>query len=66
MPILRERNMLKTLGEAVDGRHDGITVGNRKLAAAAEVSLHVNYQQQILVADRDCRFHLALAFVIVD
>jgi hypothetical protein len=60
MPILRERDMLKAFGESVDDRYYCIAVGNRKLSAAAEVALHVNYQKQIIVVDPDCCFHFAL------
>jgi hypothetical protein len=37
--------MLEALGEAIDDRHYGIAVGDRKRAAAAEIVLHINYQQ---------------------
>ena len=45
MPILRQRDMLKTVGEAIDDWHDRVAVGNRKRATGAEIGLHVDDQQ---------------------
>ena len=58
MPILRQHDMLKTVGEAIDDRHDRIAVGNRKRAAGAEIVLHINYQQQIIFINPDLAFYL--------
>jgi hypothetical protein len=37
--------MTETFSKAVDERHHGITIRNRKRPARAEVVLHINYQQ---------------------
>jgi hypothetical protein len=63
MPILRQRDMLKTLGEAIDDRHDGIAVGHRERAARAEIHLHINNQQQIIFTDPDLHFGPALSLI---
>jgi hypothetical protein len=56
MPILGQRDMVEAFGEAIDDRHHGITVGNSKRAAGAEIVLHVDNQQQIVVAGPDLQF----------
>jgi hypothetical protein len=43
--------MAEALSEAIDDGHHGIAVGNRKRAAGAEIVLHVDYQQHIVVAN---------------
>jgi hypothetical protein len=37
--------MAEALGQAIDDRHNGIAVRNRKRAAGAEIALDVNHQQ---------------------
>lgn len=56
MPILRQYDMLKTVGEAIDDRHDSIAVSNRKRATGAEIALHINYQEYIIFINRDLHF----------
>jgi hypothetical protein len=53
MPILGQRDMAEALGEAIDDRHHGIAVGDRKRAAGAKIVLHVDYKQHIIVAEPD-------------
>ena len=45
VPILGQCDMVEALGKAIDDRHHGVTVGNRKRAAGAEIVLHVDDQQ---------------------
>ncbi|MGZ5874567.1 MAG: hypothetical protein ACXWKP_20905 [Bradyrhizobium sp.] len=45
--------MAEALSEAIDNRHHGIAVGDRKRAAGAKIVLHVDYKQQIIVAEPD-------------
>src|SRR5712671_853103 len=59
MPILGQRDMIEALGEAIDDRYHGIAVGDRKRAAGAKIVLHVDYKQQIIVAEPD--WHVAPA-----
>ncbi len=59
MPILGQHDMVEALGEAIDDRHHRIAVGNRERAAGAEIVLHVDDQQQIIVAG--LRLHLGPA-----
>ena len=49
MPILRQRHMVELLGKPIDDRHDRIALGDRKRAAGAEIILHVDNEQQVLV-----------------
>jgi hypothetical protein len=53
MPILGQNDMAEALTEAIDDRHHGIAVGDRKRAAVAKIVLHVDYKQQIIVAEPD-------------
>src|SRR6266704_3157884 len=53
MPILGKNDMAEALSEAIDNRHHGIAVGDRKRAAVAKIVLHVDYKQQIIVAEPD-------------
>jgi hypothetical protein len=57
MPVLGQHHVIEAFGETIDDRHHGIAVGNRKRAAGAEIVLHIDYQQQIIVAwpDRHSR-----------
>ena len=50
MPILGQRDVSKTFGEAIDDGHHRIAVGNRERTAGAEIVLHIDDQQQIIVA----------------
>ena len=54
MPVLGQRDMSEALGETVDDRHHGIAVGHRERAAGAEIVLHIDDQQQIVVANLHC------------
>jgi len=45
--------MIEAFGETIDDRHHSIAIGNRKRAAGAEIVLHIDYQQQIIVAWSD-------------
>src|SRR5213079_1031995 len=42
MPILGQRDVSKTFGEAIDDGHHRIAVGNRERAAGAEIVLHID------------------------
>jgi len=53
MPILGQNDMAEALTEAIDDRHHGIAVGDRKRAAGAKIVLHVDYKQQIIVDEPD-------------
>jgi hypothetical protein len=53
MPILGQHDMAEARSEAIDNRHHGIAIGDRKRAAGAEIVLHVDYKQQIIVAEPD-------------
>jgi hypothetical protein len=63
MPILGQHDMVEAFGEAIDDRHRRVAVGNRKRAAGAEIVLHINYQQQIIVTDPDLHFGPALSLI---
>jgi hypothetical protein len=63
MPILGQDNMVEALSEAIDDRNHGIAVSNRKRAAGAEIILHVDYQQQIIITDPDLHFGPALSLI---
>ena len=43
----------QSAGKAVDDRHHRVAVGNGKRAAGAEIVLHVNNEQQIIVVGQD-------------
>jgi hypothetical protein len=49
MPILRERDVIELLRKPVDHRHDRIALADRKRASRAEIILHVDHEQQVLV-----------------
>src|ERR1700678_905968 len=50
VPVLGEDDVFKMAGEAVDLRHDFVTAGNSELAARAEIALHVDDEEQIVVS----------------
>jgi hypothetical protein len=50
MPVLRQEEMPKTVGQVVDGRDDRIGIGNRQAASGAEVILHID--------DHESRIHV--------
>jgi hypothetical protein len=58
MPILGQGDVIKALDQAIDDRHHAIAVGNRKRSAGAEIVLHVNNKQQIIVVGLDWHFFL--------
>jgi hypothetical protein len=49
MPILRQHHMVETLKKPIDYRHHSVTVADSQRAARAEIILHVDYKQQIVV-----------------
>ena len=49
MPILGQDDMIEAFGKAIDDRNHAIAVGNRQRTAGAEIVLHVDNQQQIIV-----------------
>src|SRR5260370_38788682 len=51
MPIVGQHDMAEAHGEPIDDRHDRVAVGDRERAAGAEIVLHVDDQQQIVVAN---------------
>src|SRR2546425_10249265 len=53
MPVLGQHHVIEAFGETIDNRHHGIAIGNRKCPAGAEIVLHIDYQQQIIVAWSD-------------
>jgi hypothetical protein len=55
--------MIEAFGETIDDRHHGIAIGNRKRAAGAEIVLHIDCQQQIIVAWSD--LHSGPVFVLI-
>jgi hypothetical protein len=55
--------MIESFGEAIDNWHHGIAIGNGKRATRAEIVLHVDYQQQIIVAWSD--LHSGPAIVLI-
>jgi hypothetical protein len=63
MPILGQHDMVEAFGKAIDDRHHGIAVGNRKRATGAEIVLHIDDQQHIIVAWPD--LHSAPEFVSI-
>src|SRR5258705_6506670 len=50
MPVLRQHDVIEALSKAIDDRDHGIAVANRQRTAAAEIILHVDDQQHIVVA----------------
>ena len=64
MPILGQRNVIEALGETIDDRHHGVAVGDRKRSTGTKIVLHIDYQQQIIVAWPDQ--HGAPVFVLID
>jgi hypothetical protein len=63
MPVLGQYDVIKAFGEAIDDRHHGIAVGNRKRSAGAEIVLHIDYKQQIIVTRPDQ--HSGPVFVLI-
>jgi hypothetical protein len=63
MPILGQRNVIKALSDTIDDRHHGVAVGDRKRSAGTKIVLHVDYQQQIIVAWPDQ--HSGPVFVLI-
>jgi hypothetical protein len=53
MPVLGQDHMIEAFGETIDNWHHGIASSNGKRAARAEIVLHIDYQQQIIVAWSD-------------
>ena len=56
VPILGQDHVIKAFGNAINDRHHRIAVGNRKCSAGAEIVLHVNNKQQIIVVGLDSHF----------
>jgi hypothetical protein len=52
MPVLGQHDMIKTYGEAIDNRHHRVRIANRKRPTGAEIVLHVDDQQQVIVTER--------------
>ena len=50
VPILGQRDMRKTRGQAIEQRHDLVAARDRKLAARAEVVLNIDDQQNVAIA----------------
>jgi hypothetical protein len=50
MPVLGQHHVIEAFGETIDDRHHGIAIDNGKRAAGTEIILHVDDQQQIIVA----------------
>ncbi len=50
MPILSQHDVIEFFGETIDHRHHGIAIGNRQRAAGAQIILHVDDQQHIVIA----------------
>ena len=50
MPVLGQRDVKEAFGETIDDRHHSVAVGDRKRSTGTEIVLHVDYQQQIVVA----------------
>jgi hypothetical protein len=55
--------MIETFSETIDDGHDGIAVGHRQRAAGTKIVLHIDYQQQIIVAWPDQ--HSEPVFVLI-
>ena len=53
--------MIEAVDEAIDDRHHGVAIGNRKRAPGTEIVLHVDNQQQIIVARLNLHFEPACA-----
>jgi len=51
MPVLRQHDMVETLTEAIDDRHHGVAISNRQRTVGAEIILHIDDQQHIVIAD---------------
>jgi hypothetical protein len=51
MPVLGQHDMTEATDEAIDDRHHGIAVGDRKRAAGTEIVLYIDDQQHIVVAN---------------
>ena len=58
MPILRQYDVREPLGQPIDRRNDLIAARNRETAPGTEVVLHVDDQQNVLVADRHTPDHV--------
>src|ERR671910_586381 len=54
VPILRQDNMLEACNQVVDQWHDLVPTGHRKRAAGAEIVLHVDDDQCLLVHEKVC------------
>src|SRR5438067_206811 len=52
MPILREHDVAEVFREPVDDRYDFIALRHSKCAAGTEVVLHIDYNEDVAVADR--------------
>jgi len=53
MPVLGQHHVIEAFGKAIDHRHHGIAVSDRKRAAGAEIVLHIDDQQHIIIAGLD-------------
>src|SRR3954447_4196517 len=51
MPVLGQRDMAETFGEAINDRHHCVAIAHRKRPARTEIILHVDYQQQVTVSE---------------
>jgi hypothetical protein len=54
----------EALGKTVDDRHHSVAVGHRKRSTGTKIVLHIDYQQQIIIARPDQ--HGAPVFVLID
>ena len=52
MPILREHDVAEVFRDPVDERYDFIALRYGKCAAGTEVVLHIDYNEDVAVADR--------------
>ncbi len=57
MPVLRQHDVAKPRGEAIDDRHDLIAARHRERAARTEIVLHVHDDEDVSAVDRRAFLH---------
>ena len=57
MPVLRQHDVAKPRGEAIDDRHDLIAARHRERAARTEIILDVHDDEDVSAVDRRAFLH---------
>jgi hypothetical protein len=57
MPVLRQHHVAEPRGQCIDQRHDLVAARNGEASLGTEVVLHVDNQEDVVVADRKLLSH---------